>query len=216
MKVSGTPVGLCIVRHKRLILFSLFGIGTIILVLWAMAWMKQLQRKSRIANSLVQISTGIQNQRETRQIKSRSHPLSGAMKWLEDGPKHASGRDSWRFSLLAFMESVAANDLATSWKDGRYAGYAHPAYCLTQHRNQDGYYTTNCLAIVGPGCLAGSKVSVYEKDAILVVAVGDTEIAWGMAGDLRLDARQPTEVGPWLMGGTNTSPETWRRPPVAG
>jgi len=152
-------------------------------------WSMRQERKSEIARALAHIGTGVHNQRDHGLVESGKRVEGRTVKWLEDSPEDNGKRDSWRFALLPFLESIRANTFDSSWKNGPYAEISHPTYCLTQHQNREGFYTTNCVAIVGPGSLAGSTVSTYEEDAVLVVAVGDTEIPWGMSGDLRLDAQ---------------------------
>ncbi|MHB8902751.1 MAG: hypothetical protein ACYC6Y_28660, partial [Thermoguttaceae bacterium] len=104
---------------------------------------------------------------------------------------------SWRYWLLPFLENVEPGFSESRWRDGRYRDYPHPAYCLTKHENAEGVYTTNCLAVIGPGTLAESEVAVFEEDAVLVLAVDDTDIGWGDLGDLQVDQiGRPTSVWP--------------------
>ncbi len=143
---------------------------------------------SEITLSLAAIGNATRGRRMDAVGEQLRPPQGRPERWLEDPPAHSGGRDSWRFHLLAYMESNPAEVFEGTWEESRYRDYPHPLYCLTGNRNKDGYYTTNCLAITGPGALAGSRLStVYEKDAILVVVVNDTDVPWGKSGDLAID-----------------------------
>ena len=133
-------------------------------------------RRDSVVRALHAIGVGIHNRRD-----------AGSGTWVPRSASVEQRADSWRYAILPFLESVSEEFFQTSWRDGRYADYAHPLYCLTNHRNPRAEYTTNCLAVIGNGTLADSALDVFEQDAILVLAVGDTDIGWGEIGDLQVD-----------------------------
>jgi hypothetical protein len=153
------------------------GVPIALMFAWALRTHDfQQWRKTEIVNALQDIGMGIHGQRIDKRAK-----------WLPEGPRHGEQTDSWRFGLIGYFERRRDDAYEVPWRDGPYARFKHRTFCLTGHQNKDGFFTTNCLAVVGPGTLADSPCSTFEEDAILVVAVGDTDIAWGEAGDLRVD-----------------------------
>jgi hypothetical protein len=154
-----------------------------LLLSWRGSVLYSPERKDEITSALTAIGRGMHNRRD-----SVPSDQMQALLWLDQPPQGQDFCNSWRFSLLPFMEHMDAKETRISWTVTRFADYCHPTYCLTPHRNRAGHFTTNCLAIVGPGTLAHSSLATYEDDAILVVAVARTEIAWGLRGDLSVDA----------------------------
>jgi len=143
-------------------------------------WSRRTQEHCewKILRGLCDIRVGVQGRREA---------LGFSGKWLPLAAAREGDSDSWRYAILWCIEHVPEGFSEKRWRESEYAECPHPTYCFTNHKNRAGDYTTNCLAVVGNGTLAESDSRVFEKDAILVLAVGDTEIGWGEPGDLQVD-----------------------------
>ena len=172
-------------KHKSLAILLIACLAVAMTVFVAANRLRQQARMNRIVRALRDIGVAVQNHRDL-----------GSGKWLPQAGQPNVPASSWRYWLLPFLEHVEPEFADIPWKDGRYRDYCHPAYCLTNHMTREGTYTTNCLAVTGPGTLAESDVSLFESDAILVIAGDDTNIAWGDPGDFEVD-HSGRPIGDW-------------------
>lgn len=175
-------------RSKRNIGYVAVGMAVTLLFACMVSTIRQRDRKREVLRALESIGYAVASKRLNDLSEHLRQSNSVPAKWLEDPIPHPHGRDSWRFHLLAYMESSPPETFFGTWETSRYREYPHPSFCITGHKNGAGCYTTNTLAITGPGTLAESSVTVWEKDAILVVVANDTALCWGKSGDLAVDA----------------------------
>ena len=161
------------------------GFISVALLACAGTWALREYHETKVLRALHDIGVAIHN-----------HRVGGAANWLPETFDLADHGDSWRFALLPYLEHARSDAFHNSWETGPYRNACHRTYCLTGSQNKDGFYTTNILAIVGPGTIAESPPSTYQEDAIILAAVGNTSIAWGLSGDMRVD-EQGRIIDPW-------------------
>jgi len=174
---------------KKWIALCIISIVCIATAIFVVGTLKNWADKCATVVRLRQICLGLSNYRDNNLLFARDRGYPHSEVFYE-----GNSIGSWRYALLPYLASYG-NELnvitTTPWQNTRFADVPTKNgldfYRFTNHVNDEGYPTTNILAVIGPDTVFDSEVPGYFPNSILLLAVGDTQIPWGMPGDFEVD-----------------------------